>query len=165
MASMPEQPNEWMPRERWEALVAGDGCPLCAELGREESKYGLLVARLQASALWLAKNQYVSGYCQLIYGEHAVELQHLPAEKQAAFFGDLIRAGAAIMRVFAPDKMNYQLLGNLVPHMHWHIIPRYWGDPAPGEPLNPSHDERFLEPAEYRRIIAELRSALQEMEP
>jgi diadenosine tetraphosphate (Ap4A) HIT family hydrolase len=31
--------------------------------------------------------------------------------------------------------MNYQLLGNLVPHLHVHLVPRYLDDPAPGKPL------------------------------
>lgn len=57
--------------------------------------------------------------------------------------------------------MNYQLLGNLVPHIHWHIVPRYWGDPAPGRPLNPDSGRRLLKPEEYRQIIAELRAAIE----
>jgi diadenosine tetraphosphate (Ap4A) HIT family hydrolase len=40
-----------------------------------------------------------------------------------------------IERVFAPCHMNYQLLGNLVPHLHVHPVPRYLDDPAPGRPL------------------------------
>jgi diadenosine tetraphosphate (Ap4A) HIT family hydrolase len=40
-----------------------------------------------------------------------------------------------IERVFAPCHMNYQLLGNLVPHLHVHLVPRYLDDPAPGKPL------------------------------
>jgi diadenosine tetraphosphate (Ap4A) HIT family hydrolase len=31
--------------------------------------------------------------------------------------------------------MNYQLLGNLVPHLHVHVVPRYLDDPAPGKPM------------------------------
>ncbi len=40
-----------------------------------------------------------------------------------------------IEQVFAPCHMNYLLLGNLVPHLHVHLVPRYLDDPAPGEPL------------------------------
>jgi len=56
---------------------------------------------------------------------------------------------------------NYQLLGNAVPHIHWHIVPRYWGDPAPGRPLDAlTSGKRLLKPDEYRQIIDELRVAL-----
>jgi diadenosine tetraphosphate (Ap4A) HIT family hydrolase len=153
--------RRWMPRQEWDALVSGDGCPMCANVERQETRYGFLVARLEVSNLSLSKNQYVPGYCVLIYREHAAEIHRLPPETQAAFLRDLVQAGTAIARVFRPDKMNYQLLGNLVPHLHWHIVPRYWGDPAPGRPIDPGGGDRFLQPAEYQRLIAELRSALE----
>jgi diadenosine tetraphosphate (Ap4A) HIT family hydrolase len=153
--------RRWMPRQEWDALVSGDGCPMCANVERQETRYGFLVARLEVSNLSLSKNQYVPGYCVLIYREHAAEIHRLPPETQAAFLRDLVQAGTAIARVFRPDKMNYQLLGNLVPHLHWHIVPRYWGDPAPGRPIDPGGGGRFLQPAEYQRLIAELRSALE----
>jgi diadenosine tetraphosphate (Ap4A) HIT family hydrolase len=153
--------RHWMPRQQWDALVAGDGCPMCANVGQQETKYGFLVARLEVSNLSLSKNQYIPGYCVLIYREHAAEIHLLPPEAQAAFLRDLVRAGTAVARVFRPDKMNYQLLGNLVPHLHWHIIPRYWGDPAPGRPIDPGGGYRFLEPNEYRRLIAGLQAVLE----
>ena len=109
----------------------------------------------------LPKNQYARGYCTLIFREHATELHELSPEKQAALMRDLARAGAAIARVFKPDKMNYQLLGNLVPHIHWHIVPRHWGDPAPGRPISPDSVRRLLKLEEYRQIIAELRAAVE----
>lgn len=40
-----------------------------------------------------------------------------------------------IEQVFAPCHMNYQLLGNSVPHLHVHLVPRYIDDPDPGRPL------------------------------
>jgi diadenosine tetraphosphate (Ap4A) HIT family hydrolase len=40
-----------------------------------------------------------------------------------------------IERVFSPCHMNYLLLGNIVPHLHVHVVPRYLNDPAPERPL------------------------------
>jgi diadenosine tetraphosphate (Ap4A) HIT family hydrolase len=155
------QPRRWMPREEWDALVRGDGCPLCAEVGKEENDFSLLVERLETSNLRLIRNQYVPGYCCLIFREHACELHELSAEKQTALIRDLARAGAAIAQLFKPDKMNYQLLGNLVPHIHWHIVPRYLGDPAPGRPIDAATSgPHWLTPEEYQRIVSELRHAL-----
>ncbi len=152
--------NRWMPRERWDELVRGDGCPICADIGKPENRYALRVAELQVSNLMLAKNQYARGYCLLILREHATELHLLPQEKREAFYYDLMRAGAAIANVFKADKMNYQQLGNAVPHLHWHIVPRYYGDAAPGRPMRPDAGRRLLERAEYERLIAALRKEL-----
>jgi diadenosine tetraphosphate (Ap4A) HIT family hydrolase len=150
-----------MPREKWDALVRGEKCSMCEQVELAENRYSFLIARLETSNLRLAKNQYARGYCTLIFREHATELHELALEQQAALMRDLARAGAAIARAFKPDKMNYQLLGNLVPHIHWHIVPRYWGDPAPGRPMSPDSGRRLLKPEEYQRVITELRAALE----
>jgi diadenosine tetraphosphate (Ap4A) HIT family hydrolase len=154
-------PRRWMPREKWNALITGAGCPLCTEVEKAENDFSFLVARLETSNLRLAKNQYARGYCVLTLRKHATELHQLSPEKQAALMRDLARAGAAIARVFKPDKMNYQLLGNLVLHIHWHITPRYYGDPAPGRPLDTGSGRQLLKSDGYQRIIAELQNALE----
>jgi diadenosine tetraphosphate (Ap4A) HIT family hydrolase len=43
----------------------------------------------------------------------------------------MMRVGQALETVFKPLKMNFEILGNAVPHLHGHIVPRYYGDPAP----------------------------------
>ncbi len=155
------QPRRWMPREKWDALIRGEDCVLCAEVEKEENDFSFLVARLETSNLRLVKNQFASGYCVLLLREHACELHELSLEKQAALMRDLACAGKAIARVFHPDKMNYQLLGNQTPHIHWHIVPRYWGDPAPGRPLDAlTSGMRRLTPEEYRQTIDKLREEL-----
>jgi diadenosine tetraphosphate (Ap4A) HIT family hydrolase len=40
--------------------------------------------------------------------------------------------GRAITAAFNPIKLNYDILGNAVPHLHVHIVPRYTDDPRPG---------------------------------
>ncbi len=56
-----------MPRERWDALVRGDGCPLCAEIaaGEAENRHGFVVADLRISQLRLSREQHVPGWCVL----------------------------------------------------------------------------------------------------
>jgi hypothetical protein len=68
-------------------------------------------------------------------------------------FDDLVRVGRALARAFRPIKLNYQILGNLVPHLHAHVQPRYYGDPAPGRPLDPSHRLVPLTDDEYRQRV------------
>lgn len=154
--------QEWMARERWEALAEGQGCPACAEVASAEpsNEEGFRVADLEMSRLRLAANQYVKGYCVLLCRRHVREPYQLSKQERRLFFEDMMRAGEALERVFSPLKMNFQILGNAVPHLHAHILPRYYGDPAPHRPLDPGAEHVFLSPDEYTQRIELIRSAL-----
>ena len=159
---MPEKPNAWMPREQWESLVRGENCPLCTECQSEESanEHGHSVGDLGVSRLRLTANQFIAGYCVLIYKKHVVEPYHLAHEEQSLFFSDMMQAAKAIDQVFKPAKMNFELLGNLVPHLHVHIVPRYYGDPAPGRPINPGMQVITLASEEYQERVRLIQEAL-----
>jgi len=93
------------------------------------------VAALSASSLYLAKNQTYRGQCQLTFDpRHAARLDELTPDEYAAMAGDLFVAQHAIARAMAPDHVNIESLGNVVPHLHWHVIARFDWDsrfPAP----------------------------------
>jgi diadenosine tetraphosphate (Ap4A) HIT family hydrolase len=56
--------------------------------------------------------------------------------------------------------MNFEILGNAVPHLHCHIKPRYYGDPAPGRPISLDGAETRLTAPEYAARVATIRAAL-----
>ncbi len=68
------------------------------------------------------------GFCRVIWQPHVVEMSDL-TEAEA---GHLMRIVAAVERtlreLLTPDKINLASLGNLVPHLHWHVIPRWHDD-------------------------------------
>jgi len=164
-ATRPEDAGSgWMPRQHWDALVRGEGCPLCAELSRPDrpNSFGFPVADLDVSRLRLAANQAAGGYCVLICRRHVREPFELAPEEQGRYWQDLMRAGRATQAVFDPIKLNFQLLGNAVPHLHTHIVPRYYGDPAPGRPLEPGFASHPIEPDAAAVLIQRLRAALEE---
>ena len=72
---MADEPKHWMRRERWDALVRGEDCPLCREVQSAEqvNEYGQTVADLRFSRLRWVRNQYVKGYCVLICHKHVSE--------------------------------------------------------------------------------------------
>src|SRR5262249_37413862 len=117
---MPRTPTAWMAREEWEALVRGEGCPLCAALAADEqvNAHGYTIADLRLSRLRLAANQSVPGYCYLICKKHVAEPHYLGPDERGAFFEDLTAAARAIERAFKPIKMNLEMLGNVTPHLH-----------------------------------------------
>ena len=159
---LPKKPKAWMPLEQWDTLVRGEQCPLCAEITSQEpvNSFGSTVADLEMSRLRLAANQYVSGYCILICNKHVTELYHLTLEERTSYIEDLVHSAKAIEAVFEPLKMNFQILGNAVPHLHCHIIPRYYGDAAPGRPLNPNSEIRLLSAEACEERVSLLRKAL-----
>ena len=56
--------------------------------------------------------------------------------------------------------MNYQLLGNSIPHLHCHFVPRCYGDPAPGQPVRPNEVVRHLAAEEYEQLVRDIRAEL-----
>jgi diadenosine tetraphosphate (Ap4A) HIT family hydrolase len=152
----------WLPRERWDALVRGQGCPVCAEVTSRESANaeGLFVADLSLSCLRLQKNQFVPGYCVLLCRRHVREPYDLDDQDRSLFFDDMMRVGRALDQVFNPLKMNFTILGNAVPHLHAHILPRYYGDPAPHHPIDPNMGQVMLAPDEYEQRLTLIRRAL-----
>jgi diadenosine tetraphosphate (Ap4A) HIT family hydrolase len=154
--------KEWMPRERWDALVRGEGCPLCAELAADAAvtDEGYVVADLAVSRLRLSTHQSLPSYCVLICKQHVREPYELSPAQQLLFFEDMMRVGRALEHVFASVKMNFELLGNAVPHLHCHIKPRYYGDPAGGILIWPDVYPHDLALEQYEERVAAIRAAL-----
>ena len=122
-------------RNDWTARVSGHGCPLCAPRPASNQHWDL-VAPLSISSLYLAKNQTYRGQCQLVFdARHASRLDQLTPGEWTAFGTDLFAAQQAVVRALQPDHTNIESLGNVVPHLHWHIIPRYVGDRRWGQPI------------------------------
>ena len=73
----------------------------------------------------LNRDQFFPGYCFVFTKEHVTELFHLDPVDRQGVMEEVNRVAAALATVFAPTKLNYELLGNMVPHMHWHLVPRF----------------------------------------
>ena len=95
---------------------------MCEKYGRSD---GLLhIADLALSRVFLHEDQFFPGYVLLVLRRHVTELYDLPAPERATLMEEVSRVAQALARSFQPVKMNYELLGNLVPHIHWHLVPR-----------------------------------------
>jgi diadenosine tetraphosphate (Ap4A) HIT family hydrolase len=125
---------------------------------------GYTVADLGISRLRLATNQALPGYCVLICTQHVREPYDLSREEQRLFFADMLRAGKAVAQAFDPIKLNFELEGNAVPHLHCHIKPRYYGDAAPWMPFPLHEHQRLLAPQEYEERVGVIRAALAALE-
>jgi diadenosine tetraphosphate (Ap4A) HIT family hydrolase len=77
--------------------------------------------------------------------------QGRPDEEAVGYWREVLRVASAIERHYRPVKLNYQLLGNAVPHLHTHLLPRFADDPSPGRPLEFPEGGRSEIPADRLR--------------
>jgi diadenosine tetraphosphate (Ap4A) HIT family hydrolase len=105
-------------------------CPFCEKLARlADLQADELVWQFPHSIALLGPWQCYHGYCILVARRHATEMHQLPDADRRGYFDDLCRLAAAVEQAFRPRKLNCELLGNQVPHLHWHLFPRYDSDP------------------------------------
>src|SRR5688500_5338423 len=90
-----------------------------------------------------------AGCGRVFRGRHVADFTDLSSSELADYSQDIQTVGLMIERVFRPCHVNYLLLGNIVPHLHVHVVPRYLDDPAPERPLPwepfPVPEELFAE--------------------
>jgi len=151
--------------------MSQSGCVFCdllaalreAETCRDPSSGRLVhkIRDLPVSVALLGQDQFYRGYTLVIARTHATELYQLPEPEATQYFRDMLRVAEAIATAFKPRKLNYELLGNTVPHLHWHIFPRYDGDPNAARPVwEHSHPPRMATPEEAAATIAAIRRGL-----
>ena len=134
-------------------------CVMCSKYGGSGGE--LHIADLDLSRVFLHEDQFFPGYVLLVLRRHVTELYNLPAAERATLIEEVSRVAQALARVFRPVKMNYELLGNLVPHIHWHLVPRLATDPGLRAPIwTVEHQAAPLAPATARERIETIRRAL-----
>jgi diadenosine tetraphosphate (Ap4A) HIT family hydrolase len=131
---------EWMTErgwpEDWQQRKDGHDCPMCASLGAGDNEHTLVIAELPFSEVRLERRSLLPGYCIVVWRfGHVAEPTQLDEDAAAGYWRDVLTAARAIETCFEPMKINLLTLGNWVPHLHTHVVPRYRDDPAPGGPI------------------------------
>jgi diadenosine tetraphosphate (Ap4A) HIT family hydrolase len=109
---------------------------MCAEGRPEETPFGIRFYAGEVSDAYLQRADIQRGYTVVIWrGRHVAEPTELGEEEAARYWRELLHVGRAIEAALRPVKVNYDLLGNSLPHLHTHVIPRYADDPKPGWPF------------------------------
>ncbi len=147
----------------WADRVAGRDCPMCAALGHGDSDFWVHVMTGEFAEVHLERRSRLPGYCLVVWRHgHVAEPTDLDPGQASGYGREVLMTGRAVQAHFGPLKMNYLALGNTVPHLHTHVVPRYRDDPAPGGPL--AWDQMLsAEPvpgAELQRQAAALRALL-----
>jgi diadenosine tetraphosphate (Ap4A) HIT family hydrolase len=139
-------------------IAPDDSCPFCRQLTNlRELSEDNLVWQFSHSVVLLGTWQYYLGYCLLVCRQHASELSGLTESVRRGFLDEMCLLARAIELAFQPRKLNYELLGNQVPHLHWHLFPRYSNDQAVLRPVwlavdRAEHDSTLRQRLETGRI-------------
>jgi diadenosine tetraphosphate (Ap4A) HIT family hydrolase len=105
-------------------------CSICRRLALwRGGRNAHFVHEFEQSILVVGDHQFHRGYCLLLLKRHVRELHELEPDAYLALSRELRAAARAVAETFRPRKMNYACYGNLDPHVHWHLFPRYESDP------------------------------------
>jgi diadenosine tetraphosphate (Ap4A) HIT family hydrolase len=101
-------------------------CVLCKEDLKPED--GQLIWRGDDCRVILVNEPDLPGFCRVIWNHHVAEMTDLSSGEREHLMALVFAVEEAIRYVMHPDKVNIASLGNMVPHIHWHVIPRYQDD-------------------------------------
>jgi diadenosine tetraphosphate (Ap4A) HIT family hydrolase len=126
--------SEWP--ENWADLVGGIGCAMCQQGRPESDAYGVRIHEGRYSDAYLQRADVQRGYTVVIWrGRHVTEPTELSEAEAAGYWAEVLTVARALIAMYQPLKMNYETLGNSLPHLHTHLIPRFTDDPRPGHPF------------------------------
>ena len=97
-------------------------CELCDAAGGEQ------IWQRDDIRVVLVDDPLFPGYCRVVWSGHVREMTDLDVIARDTFMQVVWQVERAIRSVMRPEKINLASLGNLTPHLHWHVIPRYLDD-------------------------------------
>jgi len=128
-------------------------CPICAPGWADRA-----LIELDASYVVSGSGPSVlPGYTAVFAKRHVREPFELEPAERDRWWADCMRVARAVNEVFGPAKLNYEIHGNTIEHLHLHLFPRFAGDAFEGRPIDPRSDARHVTTPEQ---IEELKRAI-----
>jgi diadenosine tetraphosphate (Ap4A) HIT family hydrolase len=136
--------------------MVNTACELCREDGGE------VVYRNDKLRVVLVDDVNYPGFCRVIWHAHIAEMTDLPPADRSILMRTVCQVESALREILQPQKINLASLGNMVPHLHWHLIPRFADDahfPSPiwAQPVRQTAAEVL---AARRALLPALRAAI-----
>jgi diadenosine tetraphosphate (Ap4A) HIT family hydrolase len=145
-------------------MRSGAQCPVCSEGRPDESGGRLRVFAGEVVDAYLNRDDAAHGYTVAFWrGRHVAEPTDLEDDESSRFWLEVVHVARGLQRRYSPVKLNFLILGNAVPHLHAHIVPRYRDDPDAGRPPRFMMDELAWQPVPdsiYLPEVAALRALL-----
>ena len=147
--------------EQWLFYSDKQNCPVCRNLPGPEDD----VEIKEFATSWLCAHPRVclKGTCYLLLKPHAVELFDLDEKTLISFMKEAQVCAKILKAVTNATKINYEIHGNTVPHLHMHLFPRYRNDPFPGISIDYHRTEPpvYLE-GEFDQFIEDMQRKFEE---
>lgn len=136
---------------------------MCEEGRPDETHDGIRFYAGRVADAYLRRTDIQRGLTIVTWrGRHVAEPTELSDDEAALYWREVLIAGRALEEVMDPVKLNYNLLGNSLPHLHTHIIPRYPDDPRPRWPFPfPEDEPPDIAEDRLKRDIEALRAAIE----
>ena len=117
-------------------------CELCGDSG------GQLLWQNELFRIVLVDDHDYPGFCRVILNRHLAEMSDLPAPERHTLMEAVFAVEAALRQLLDTDKINLASLGNMTPHVHWHVIPRWRNDRCFPNPIwgTPRNDNAVKRP-------------------
>lgn len=141
----------------WLELSKRENCPVC---NQEPMPEGMQDIELAYSWLCIERMDCLKGACHLVARQHALELYELDDAELLDFMHDVQRCAKALKAVTGAVKINYEIHGNTVPHLHMHLYPRYPDDPFPGQAIDYKQRRSWYTDEEFEGFIARMRDLI-----
>lgn len=139
--------------------VADDRCELCRNAGGE------VLWQDKLCRVILVEDADYPGFCRVVWNDHVGEMTDLNGSERRHLMSAVFAVEAALRSCLQTDKINLASLGNQVPHLHWHVIPRWrddrhfpgaiWGKAERKAAARPAPDQEALRTAFVQALAEE----------
>ncbi|MBF8176483.1 HIT family protein [Herminiimonas contaminans] len=131
-------------------------CELCEEGGGE------VLFRNEQLRIVLVDDAQYPGFCRVIWNAHVAEMTDLQPEQRSVLMKTVCQVESALREVMQAEKINLASLGNMVPHLHWHLIPRFSDDAHFPSPVWAAVQRQTADDilAQRRALLPALRTAI-----
>ena len=143
---------------RWSRLTDPQHCPVCMSspmpAGMED------VVEFPHSWLNAEPIECMRGACHLTAKKHAIELDELSDDELLDLMKELQLCIKALKHVTQAVKINIEIHGNTLPHLHMHLYPRTIDDPFPGKAIDYTQKRKMYAEGEFEAFVAALRGEI-----
>ena len=128
-------------------------CPICTAQDED-----ILLQTPNLRIIAIHNDSGSPAFCRVIWRKHIAEMTDLSAAERHEIMEMVYNVEAAMRQVFQPTKINLASLGNVVPHLHWHIIARFENDATFPAPIwaSPVREHAMLLPQDWTEQVKKL---------